>query len=84
MLRITIAINFILRLLQHYQESIDNGQYFYAIYSLFLFKFFYIGEMKCEIFTILLLISGVLAAIDKKATDYDITCKDENGNGIDW
>lgn len=42
--------------------------------------------MKCEIFAIfcLLRIYNVFGATVKTPLDYDITCKDEDGNGVDW
>lgn len=42
--------------------------------------------MKLKIFAIfcLVIVSVVFAANEKSPLDYDITCKDENGNGVDW
>lgn len=43
--------------------------------------------MKCKVFTILCLMlisDGFAETIVKTPLDYDITCKDENGNGVDW
>lgn len=42
--------------------------------------------MRCEIFaiTFLIIICEVFAATVGAPLDYEITCKDENGNQVDW